>query len=191
MGLASASSKAAEREDQRLVHSLPQPDTRVRKFLYDGTPSYVWKGWVVEQDEVLVVLQAYFITEKRDLGYIVFERGDLFIEFYYLDRWYNVFQVYSKSGQLKGWYCNITKPARLQDGELHFTDLALDLFAYPDGTSLPLDVEEFEELAASSYSAEDTALARAAFDELVSLHREGRLPSRPFERFPYRFPRPE
>ena len=26
----------------------------------------------------------------------------MFYEFYYFDRWYNVFQIYSKSGELKG-----------------------------------------------------------------------------------------
>lgn len=156
------------------------PDVTVRKFLYDGTPNYVWEGRVVERDDEVVVLEAYFTRGRRDLGYVVFERGDLFVEFYYFDRWYNVFQIYSAAGELKGWYCNITKPATLGDGELRFTDLALDLFAYPDGTSLPLDVEEFEEHARTLYSPEDTARARAAFDELVRLHEAGALPSRPF-----------
>jgi uncharacterized protein len=156
------------------------PDVTVRKFLYDGTPNYTWEGRLLEQNGEQVVLEAYFTRDKRDLGYVVFERGDLFIEFYFFDRWYNVFQIYSARGELKGWYCNITRPATLVDGELRFTDLALDLWAYPDGTHLPLDVEEFEELAAGPYRPEDTALARAAFDELLELHRAGALPSRPF-----------
>jgi uncharacterized protein len=157
-----------------------QPDLTVRKFLYDGTPNYVWEGRVVECDDEQVVLEAFFTRDRRDLGYVVFERGDLFVEFYYFNRWYNVFQIYSASGELKGWYCNITRPAALANGELLFTDLALDLFAYPDGSSLPLDVEEFEQQASSVYSPEDTARARAAFEELLSLHDRGKLPSRPF-----------
>ena len=160
---------------------MPLPsDVTVRKFLYGGVPNYVWSGRVVERSDQLIVLEAYFNRDRRDLGYVVFERGDLFIEFYFLDRWYNVFQIYSAEGLLKGWYCNITKPAVLHERELHFTDLALDLFAYPDGTSLPLDVEEFEDHARRLYQPEDTALARAAFDELERLHREQALPTRPF-----------
>jgi uncharacterized protein len=156
------------------------PDVTVRKFLYGGVPNYVWSGRVVEQSDELIVLEAYFTRDKRDLGYVVFERGDLFIEFYFLDRWYNVFQVYSADGQLKGWYCNITQPATLAPGEIHFTDLALDLFAYPDGSSLPLDVDEFEQNVKTLYSAADSTRARAAFEELLTLHQNGRLPSRPF-----------
>jgi protein associated with RNAse G/E len=161
------------------VNSLPI-DVTVRKFLYDGTPNYVWEGRMVERDDELVVLEAYFARDRRDLGYVVFERRDLFIEFYYFDRWYNVFQIYSATGELKGWYCNITKPATLLDGEIRFTDMALDLFAYPDGNSLPLDVEEFEQHATSLYSPPDTERARAAFEELLVLHRAGKLPSRSF-----------
>ena len=160
---------------------MPQPpDILVRKFLYDGTPNYTWHGRLIERDERQVVLEAYFARDYRDLGYVVFERGDLFVEFYYFDRWYNVFQVYAADGRLKGWYCNITRPASLQDGELHFTDLALDLFAYPDGTSLPLDVEEFEENAQRLYAPADVAAARAAFEELLRLHAQGQLPGRAF-----------
>jgi protein associated with RNAse G/E len=152
----------------------------VRKYSYGGTPGYVWEGQLMERDDEQAVVEAYYKRDRRDLGYVVFERGDLFVEFYYFTRWYNVFQIYSAGGELKGWYCNITRPATLANGELRFTDLALDLFAYPDGSSLPLDVEEFEEQAASVYSPSDAASARAAFDELLALHRAGSLPSRPF-----------
>jgi hypothetical protein len=167
------------------------PDVTVRKFLYDGTPHYTWEGRLVERDDEQVVLEAYFTRGYRDLGYVVFERGDLFVEFYYFDRWYNVFQIYSAGGELKGWYCNITKPATLGDGELRFVDMALDLFAYPDGSSLPLDVEEFEEQAATLYAPDDTVRARAAFEELQTLHRAGALPGRPFPRSEFRVPRSE
>jgi uncharacterized protein len=160
---------------------MPRPvDVTVRKFLYDGSPNYVWEGRLVEQDDEVAVLEARFTRDTRDLGYVVFEPDDLFIEFYYFHRWYNVFQIYSGGGKLKGWYCNITKPAALVDGELRFVDMALDLFAYPDGSNLPLDVDEFEQHAADLYSPDDTARARAAFDELLELHRAGQLPNRPF-----------
>jgi uncharacterized protein len=164
------------------------PEVTVRKFLYGGVPNYVWSGQIVEQTPELVVLEARFTRDKRDLGYVVFERGDLFIEFYYLDRWYNVFQIYSASGELKGWYCNISQPAIVQPSEIHFTDLALDLFAYPDGSSLPLDVEEFEENVASVYSPDDAAKARAAFEDLLALHQAGQLPTRPFRPAPEPLP---
>lgn len=155
-------------------------DVAIRKVFYDGTPSYVWHGKIVELHDDYLVLEAYFTRDYRDLGYVVFEKNDLFVEFYYFDRWYNVFQIYSDRGELKGWYCNITRPARLDGAELHFTDLALDLFVYPDGSALPLDVEEFEEKALSEYEPTDVTAARAGFAELERFAAEGRMPGRPF-----------
>jgi protein associated with RNAse G/E len=156
------------------------PEITVRKLLYDGTPQYVWEGRLVESNGNELVVEAAYTRDSYDLGYVVFERGDVFYEFYYLDRWYNVFQIYSGRGELKGWYCNIARPATLVGPELRFVDLALDLFAYPDGSALPLDVEEFEAHAASDYAPADVRAARAAFDTLLALHREARLPGRPF-----------
>jgi protein associated with RNAse G/E len=164
----------------------PGPQLVVQKLLYDGTKQYRWSGQVLAQDERCLVFGAAFQYESRDLGYVVFERGDVFYEFYYFDRWYNVFQIYSKSGELKGWYCNITAPARVEDGELQFVDLALDLFVYPDRRYLVLDQEEFDDLAVNTYRSSDVAAAKVALAELIELARDGRLPGRPFDGLPAR-----
>ena len=91
-----------------------------------------------------------------------------------------MFQVYSEAGELKGWYCNVTKPARVDGDELTFVDLALDLWVWPDSRYLVLDEDEFAELEASTYTAEDAALARAALAELVARTEAGTLAGRPF-----------
>ena len=48
-------------------------------------------------------------------------RGDRFIETYYTDRWYNIFEIHAREDdRLKGWYCNIAKPAVMEAGnEFH------------------------------------------------------------------------
>jgi protein associated with RNAse G/E len=91
-----------------------------------------------------------------------------------------VFQVYSKDGSLKGWYCNITHPAKVDHTELTFVDLALDLWVWPDMRYLVLDEDEFSELEASTYSAEDVRGARSALAELIERTEGGTLPGRPF-----------
>ena len=47
---------------------------------------------------------------------------------------------------IKGWYCNITRPARFGPGRVTAEDLALDVFVYPDGRTLVLDEEEFADM---------------------------------------------
>ncbi|MFF5304420.1 DUF402 domain-containing protein [Streptomyces sp. NPDC013161] len=110
----------------------------------------------------------------RDFGFVRFERGDVFTEYYWRDRWYAVKEVRDGAGQLKGWYCDITRPATLSGAELVVEDLDLDLWISADGTDVRrLDEDEFEEsgLAASDPAA--AAAAVAALDELEGLAREG------------------
>ena len=82
-------------------------------------------------DERLAI-EARFTRDARDLGYVVLEPNDLFVEFYYYEHWFNIFQIFSAGGTLKGWYCNIGRPPAVEPGEIHYVDLALDLFVYPE-----------------------------------------------------------
>ncbi|HEY74489.1 MAG TPA: DUF402 domain-containing protein, partial [Thermoflexia bacterium] len=62
---------------------------------------------------------------------------------------------------LKGWYCNITRPARITSDEVAAEDLALDLWVAPDGEMLVLDEDEFAALALppAEHDAAQQALA--------------------------------
>ena len=153
----------------------------VQKLFYDGSKSYRWVGREIQRDDEHLFFTAVFERDGRDLGYVRFEKGDVFYEWYYFDRWYNVFQVYSAAGALKGWYCNITAPAKVEGDELTFVDLALDLWVWPDNRHLVLDEDEFEELSKLQYSRDDALAARGALTELIERTEAGTLPSRPFE----------
>ncbi|CAL9564466.1 hypothetical protein SUDANB6_04729 [Streptomyces sp. enrichment culture] len=110
----------------------------------------------------------------RDFGFVRFEAGDVFTEHYWRDRWYSVKEVRAASGTLKGWYCDITRPAVLLGTELVVEDLDLDLWRSADGADVRrLDEDEF---AASGLAERDpgaAARAAAALDELEELARGG------------------
>ena len=154
---------------------------RVLKLRYDGSVIFGWSAHLLERTPEHVLLAGLFNGHRRDLGYMVLDRGDLFLEWYYFDRCYNIFQVYSAQGTLKGWYCNIGLPPEQVDGDLHYVDLALDVFVYPDGRYLVLDEDEFARLKATVLRSEETACAEAALAELRALIEGGWLPSRPFD----------
>ena len=85
--------------------------------------------------------------DDRDLGYIQLRRGDRFREWFYADRWYNIFRVQDVATlSLKGWYCNITRPAIISARQVAADDLGLDVFVYPDGRTLLLDEADFARL---------------------------------------------
>jgi protein associated with RNAse G/E len=120
---------------------------KVQKKNLAGEVTYEYEGMLLQRDEHSIVLEAFF--DRVDLAFldVVFKTGDRFVEYYYTDRWYNIFAVHDRdNGMLKGWYCNIGKPAVLEDGVVSYIDLALDLWVSTDGKQTVLDEDEFEAL---------------------------------------------
>jgi len=106
-----------------------------------------YNGSILKQSGQQVILEAYF--NRKDLPFhgILLREGDRFIEAYFTDRWYNIFEIYDREDRrLKAWYCNVTLPAEISAGSIAYVDLALDLLVYPDGRQLVLDEDEFAEL---------------------------------------------
>jgi protein associated with RNAse G/E len=139
----------------------------VHKRDHLGQVKLSYMGEVVERAAGRVVLAAPFERGPMELGYVTLVPGDRFVEYFYADRWYNVFAIFDAAGTaFKGWYCNITRPAELSETELWADDLALDLFVQPDGSQRVLDETEFAGLGLAP--AEQTR-ARAALAELQAL----------------------
>ena len=137
-----------------------------------GKPTLSYSGAIRARGENFVCIDALFTFSDRDLGYVHLRQGDLFTEWFYSDRWYNIFRVQDvTSGQLKGWYCNITRPAKIELDQVAADDLALDVFVYPDGQFILLDEDEFTEL---DLSPADRQSAWRAIDQIKQLvaHRE-------------------
>src|SRR5574342_1074180 len=87
--------------------------------------THEYEGEVLSQDEDSIVLEAYF--DRADLPFmnVVFKNGDRFVEYYFKDRWYNIFVIHDREdGNIKGWYCNIGEPAVIEDGIVSYVDLA-------------------------------------------------------------------
>jgi hypothetical protein len=157
-------------------------DIVVRKLRPDRSEVFRWSGRVLERARQSVVIVARFNGPPGiRVGDITLERGDVFVEFYYADRWYNVYQVFSTAGVFKGWYCNVSEPLERLDGaELAYVDLVLDVVVHPAGDHLVLDEDEFAELV-PSLPPEVAAAAQAGLRELIEVVGRGALPWRAFE----------
>lgn len=146
----------------------------VHKHNHLGQETLQYSARVLARSENEIVLEAIFQRERMELGYVTLTPGDRFIEHFYADRWYNVFAIYTgEGGVLKGWYCNITRPALIDDATVRADDLALDLFVRPDGEEFILDEDEF---AALPLTTEERAQARSALGELQMLATQRRGP---------------
>jgi len=112
-----------------------------------GKETWRYRGEVLQWTEKTVLLQAYFDRDDLDVNGLSMVRGDRFVEVYFSDRWFNLFEIHDREQDaLKGFYCNITYPAIIGDGEVSYIDLALDLLVFPDGRQKVLDEDEFAQL---------------------------------------------
>jgi len=122
-------------------------DIRVLKLNLAGEVTWQYDGRVLRREQHAVVLEAYFNRPDLPFREVVFKENDRFVETFYMDRWYNIFEVHDRDDeQIKGWYCNVGRPATLEEGSVSYVDLALDLWVSIDGKQVVLDRDEFEAL---------------------------------------------
>jgi protein associated with RNAse G/E len=142
----------------------------VRAYKYDGLLHRTWPAELLRQEGSLVVLDARFPDEVVHdlLGTI--GSGTHSLEYYWLDRWYNVFRFAQPNGELRNYYCNVNLPPTFDGEIMSYVDLDLDILVAPDFSYQILDVEDFETNAQRyGYSAEVRTNARRAVDELVRM----------------------
>jgi predicted RNA-binding protein associated with RNAse of E/G family len=135
-----------------------------------GQETWRYTGKVLERGHSFVVLEASFNREDLPFHGIVLKRGDRFVETYYSDRWYNIFEIFDhEDGCFKAWYCNISYPAEIDHQQISYIDLALDLLVYPDGQQLILDEDEFLDM---HLSPEMQFQAVQALEELQNIFKQ-------------------
>ncbi|HLX58491.1 MAG TPA: DUF402 domain-containing protein [Ktedonobacteraceae bacterium] len=132
-----------------------------------GETRVQYEGEIVKHLADGVVIQAYWKHAAKYLGYVSFEPGDRFTEYYFTDRWYNIFDIANAGGQRKGWYCNIAQPAAIFEDRIEQVDLLLDVWVDPHGIAIVLDEDEFE--ADSTLNAEMRAGALDGLQALLQM----------------------
>ena len=148
---------------------------KVQKKNPNGEVTYEYEGDLLHRAENTITLQAFFDRADMPFMDVVLKKGDRFVEHYYTDRWYNIFAVHDRDdGNIKGWYCNVGKPAVIQDGIVSYVDLALDLWVSTNGEQTVLDEEEFEQL---DLDEESSTGARRGLEELKRLFESKKPPA--------------
>lgn len=150
----------------------------VRLIKHNGKRSIEYPGRLLHDDGTYIVVEAPWVGDRVDLGIVVFEEGDIFLEHYWRDRWYTVKEVQGPDGVFKGWYCDATRPAVFADGLVTSVDLDLDLWVSADRQQIVrLDEDEFR---ASGLTESDPAAARAARSSIDELERLALQDAPPF-----------
>lgn len=125
---------------------------------------------MVEQEDSLIVFVGEFEKEVRHSHLGVIRRGTISYEYYWLDRWFNVFRFHEPGGNLRNFYCNLNMPPKFQDGILDYIDLDIDILVWQNFEVEILDLDEFEENAEKfGYSDDLKEKVHATLDELLAM----------------------
>jgi protein associated with RNAse G/E len=150
---------------------------QVRTYKYDGSLHRSWNATLSRQEDSLLVLDTAFAEEITHdlLGTIA--SGTHSLEYYWLDRWYNVFRFSDANGELRNYYCNVNVPPAFDGQVLSYVDLDLDILVAPDFSYQLLDVEDFELNAKTfGYSTEIRNQAKSAVDQLTAMIEKRQFP---------------
>ncbi len=156
-----------EREKLTIIKRNPQ-----------GEETWRYSGVVLRREPLGLLIEAFFNRPDLPFHGITLGKGDRFIEAYFSHRWYNIFEIHDRETDvIKGWYCNVTRPAILSEEQIDYVDLALDLLVYPDGNSLLLDEDEFGMLGLSDRVRNRALAAAAELEEIFKQNAGRRLES--------------
>lgn len=149
----------------------------VKVLKHDGTEYRRWNAELSHREGELIVLDAEFDVDVTHelLGEI--KRETKTVEYYWLNRWYNVFRFLNENGSTRLWYCNVNTPPKLEGNTLSYVDLDIDLLVQPDFSIQVLDENEFEANAKLyGYSDEEKTRAHSAVEELVAMIEQCHFP---------------
>ena len=150
---------------------------KVKTFKLDGKPHRTWNAELVRQEGPLLVLDGTFASDiEHDLlGTIA--AGTRSVEYYWMERWYNVFRFSQPNGELRNYYCNISVPPSFDGSILSYVDLDLDILVAPDFSYQTLDVDDFEKnCQAYGLSNEIREHAQLASDEVIGMIQARQFP---------------
>lgn len=134
-----------------LVHALPGflpkvgDRLTVRIFKRDGQRRGSWQATVesVSNDRIVTFDQPGNLVTDPIKGN--WQAQQAIRAYYWLDRPYNLLEVYRPNGELEEIYVHIASPIVLKNGEIHFTDYELDVVKPAGETTKIVDEDEFEE----------------------------------------------
>jgi len=112
---------------------------------YDNKIHRSWKCKFVDRQKSLLIFAGVFDDEviHKDLGSI--KKGTVSYEYYWLDRWYNVFRFHEPDGKLRNFYCNVNVPPIFENKILDYVDLDIDVLVWQNFNFKILDMDEFED----------------------------------------------
>jgi predicted RNA-binding protein associated with RNAse of E/G family len=155
---------------------------RVVKLRPDGTEAATYEAVVFDfgLPAPWVSVRAIWTLARVEVGGLSFEYGDMLHEHFSADHWFNLFEIFGSDGRKRGWYANVTYPARIElepdPPTIYWGDLYIDVIGLPGREP---EIRDEDELEASGIGENDLALYREvvdAQDEILKRFQAGIAP---------------
>lgn len=149
---------------------MNQQKIKVEALKYDFSLHRVWDCSLIAETEEMWQFVGIFQEEIKHPLLGVIRPDTVSYEFYWKNRWYNVFRFHEPEGELRNFYCNVNQPPVLNNNVLRYVDLDIDVLVAPDFSYQILDLDEFAENSLKhQYPAETIHKAEASLSELIRL----------------------
>lgn len=150
--------------------SDPKKIVTINARKYSGVIHRSWKAELISRDENLLTFIGCFTDSIQHPNLGIIRRGTISYEYYWLDRWYNVFRFHEPEGDLRNFYCNINMPPKFDQAQLDYIDFDIDVLVWKDFSFEVLDVDEFDEnFVRYKYPPEIRHKVFDTLDEVLSL----------------------
>ncbi len=159
--------------EAQLVQGTPVTIVKLRP---NGDEAIRYPGKAISAPPGWVAARAPWKQGRIDLGYLIFEPNDIFLEYFALERPFNIFAIFREDGSHKGWYCNVTQPTWVEGETIYWHDLYVDVVAYPDGRSLVLDEDELLSSGLKMTEPETHQMILRARDDLLQMIADQQYP---------------
>ena len=152
------------------TNNMPSNDVAVHSRKFDLSIRRSWKCELVERNDPLLVFLGEFDRDVEHPGLGWIRRGTVSDEYYWLDRWYNIFRFHEPDGSLRNFYCNIAMPPTFENGVLDYVDLDIDVIVWPDLRYEIVDRDDFERNALKyNYPDEIRQKTEESLEELIRM----------------------
>ena len=147
---------------------MSQPEITINSRKFDGAVHKSWKAELLSETDELLSFIGEFDKEIIHSHLGVIRPRTVSYEFYWKNKWFNVFRFHEPGGELRNFYCNINQPPTFSEGVLDYIDLEIDVLVWKDFSFQILDLDEYETHALKyNYSQELRRNVKSALEELL------------------------
>ena len=144
---------------------------------YDGTIGRSWQAELARVTPGFLELIGRFESNVEHPALGLIKEGTISHEYFWIDRWYNIFRFQEPTGELRNYYLNLTMPPIYSKGVLDYVDLDIDILVWQDGRCEVLDRDDFENNArAFGYPDELKQKVELELETLLTMVRRDELP---------------